>query len=417
MGRPGSARTVSQTRLRRSGGRARSAVGRLRQDDVAGGGALDGGADGGDQRLRGRRGQGLHPQDVARHHHAEQPAGDQRAARLALRGGGVERAHDAPEDLRDEELAQQFRRPLVADRRPHQRQEFCWCGQRRPWCRLRRDRGREPGMIVGVPAPELITDAHDPRVADFRGLKAGDRPAGTPRGTGPVIVEGVPAVERLLASPYRVGPVFGVPGRVAALDLPEDLPAYEADKWVLSEVIGFRLPRGVLASAHRRPPADLDELIAGPDPAAPRRLAVLEALNDAENLGSIARSAVALGIDGLLLDPRCADPLYRRSVRVSMGHILGLPFAVVPEWPAGLERLHHAGYTTVALTPAPDAVDLGDLDPTAHPRTAVLLGAEGPGLTPEAQQAATVRARRPMRREVRALGVDAAPARALAPLR
>src|SRR3954470_21995975 len=158
-----------------------------------------------------------------------------------------------------------------------------------------------PAMIVGV--PELITDPDDPRVADFRDLVSGDRPAGTPRGTGPVIVEGVPAVQRLLASPYRVRAVLGVPGRVAALDLAEGIAAYEADKWVLSEVIGFRLTRGVLASADRRPAEDLGALVAGPDPAGPRRLAVLEALNDAENLGSIARSAVALGIDGLLLDP------------------------------------------------------------------------------------------------------------------
>ncbi len=274
-----------------------------------------------------------------------------------------------------------------------------------------------PGQNCPVPAPVVISDPLDPRVADFRDLKAGDRPAGTARGTGPVIVEGVPAVERLLASPYRVRAVLGVPGRVAALDLPTGVPAYEADKWVLSEVIGFRLTRGVVASADRRPPADLDELLAGPDPALPRRLAVLEALNDAENLGSIARSAVALGLDGLLLDPRCADPLYRRSVRVSMGHVLGLPFAVLPDWPAGLDRLHDAGYTTVALTPAPDAVDLGDLDPGAHPRTAVLLGAEGPGLTSEAQQRATVRARIPMRAGVDSLGVAAAAAIAFATLR
>ncbi len=268
-----------------------------------------------------------------------------------------------------------------------------------------------------MPVPAVITDPQDPRVADFRDLKAGDRPAGRERGTGPVIVEGVPAVQRLLASPYRVRAVLGVPGRVAALDLPEGIPAYEADKWLLSEVIGFRLTRGVVASADRRPPGDLDGLLAGPDPAAPRRLAVLEALNDAENLGSIARSAVALGVDGLLLDPRCADPLYRRSVRVSMGHVLALPFAVLPEWPAGLASLHDAGYTTVALTPAPDAVDLGDLDPAAHPRTAVLLGAEGPGLTPEAQRAATVRARIPMRAGVDSLGVAGAAASAVATLR
>ena len=265
--------------------------------------------------------------------------------------------------------------------------------------------------------PELITDPGDPRVADFRDLKAGDRPAGRERGTGPVIVEGVPAVERLLASPYRVRAVFGVPGRVAALGLPESVAAYEADKWLLSEVIGFRLTRGVLASADRRPPADLDALLAGPDPAAPRRLAVLEGLNDAENLGSIARSALALGVDGLLMDPTCADPLYRRSVRVSMGHVLALPFAVLPDWPGDLARLHDAGYLTVALTPADDAVDMDDVDARAHPRTAVLLGAEGPGLTRPAQEAARVRARIRMQPGVDSLGVAAAAAIAFARLR
>ena len=274
-----------------------------------------------------------------------------------------------------------------------------------------------PGRIGRVPAPVVITDPADPRVADFRDLKAGDRPEGAPRWSGPVIVEGVPAVQRLLASDYRIRAVFGVPGRVATLDLPDDVVAYEADKWVLSEVIGFRLTRGVLASADRRAPADLDELLAGPDPAAPRRLAVLEALNDAENLGSIARSALALGIDGLLLDPRCADPFYRRSVRVSMGHILALPFAVLSDWPADLARVHDAGYTTVALTPAADAVDLTSIDPAEHPRTAVLLGAEGPGLTSEAQAAATVRAKIRMRDGVDSLGVAAAAAIAFATLR
>src|SRR4051794_12600757 len=272
-------------------------------------------------------------------------------------------------------------------------------------------------MIDGVPDLELITDPGDERVADFRDLVAGDRRPGTQRGTGPVIVEGVPAVERLLASPYPVRAVIGVPGRIAALNLPPDVVAYEADKWVLSELIGFRLTRGVLASADRLPPPDLDTLLTGPDPAAPRRLAVLEGLNDHENIGSIARSAVALGVDGLLLDPQCADPLYRRCVRGSMGHVLSLPIAVLDDWPGGLERLHDAGYLTVGLTPADDAVDLTEIDPGAHPRTAVLLGAEGPGLTREAQQAARLRARISMRSGVDSLGVAAAAAIAFATLR
>jgi tRNA G18 (ribose-2'-O)-methylase SpoU len=232
-----------------------------------------------------------------------------------------------------------------------------------------------------------------------------------------VIVEGVPAVRRLLDSPYRVRSVFGIPGRVADLGLPADVPAYEADRWVLSDVIGFRLTRGVLASADRVPPLVLDDVLAGPDPAAPRRLAVLEGLNDHENIGSIARSAVALGIDALLLDPTCADPLYRRCVRVSMGHVLSLPIAVLGDWPGDLTRLHDAGYRTVALTPADDAVDLAEVDPRAHPRTALLLGAEGPGLSPAAQSAVQVRARIPMRGGVDSLGVAAAAAIAFATLR
>jgi len=273
-------------------------------------------------------------------------------------------------------------------------------------------------MIVGVPSqPVLITDPADERIADFRDLVAGDRKPGTERGTGPVIVEGVPAVQRLLASPYPVRSVFGIPGRVADLGLPDDVPAYEADRWVLSEVIGFRLTRGVLASADRLPAPDLDALLAGPDPAAPRRLAVLEGLNDHENIGSIARSAMALGIDGLLLDPTCADPLYRRCVRVSMGHVLSLPIAVLGDWPGDLDRVRAAGYRTVALTPAADAVDLREVDTRAHPRTAVLLGAEGPGLTPQAQAAVDVRARISMRSGVDSLGVAAAAAITFATLR
>ncbi len=265
--------------------------------------------------------------------------------------------------------------------------------------------------------PQLITDPRDERVADFHDLHAGDRRPGTERGTGPVIVEGVTAVERLLESGLALRAVFGVPGRVAALDLPAGVPAYEADKWVVSETIGFRLTRGVLASAERPATPDLAALLAGSDPAAPRRIAVLEGLNDHENIGSIARSATALGIDALLLDPTCADPYYRRSVRVSMGHVLTLPVRVLTDWPGDLERVRAAGYTTVALTPAADALDLTALDPVQHPRTALLLGAEGPGLSDAALAAVAVRARIPMRSGVDSLGVAAAAAVAFATLR
>ncbi len=266
--------------------------------------------------------------------------------------------------------------------------------------------------------PDLITDPRDRRVSDFFDLHAGDRRPGTEKMTGPVVVEGVTAVERLLTTGLRVRAVYGVPGRVAALvGLPADVPAYEADKWVVSETVGFRLTRGVVASADRPPTPDLDELLAGPDPSAPRRIAILEGLNDHENIGSIGRSAVALGVDALLLDPSCADPYYRRSVRVSMGHLLTLPVRVLTDWPGDLDRVRAAGYTTVALTPAPDAVDLTSIDATAHPRTAMLLGAEGPGLSAAAQAAVDLRARIPMRSGVDSLGVAAAAAVAFATLR
>jgi tRNA G18 (ribose-2'-O)-methylase SpoU len=144
-------------------------------------------------------------------------------------------------------------------------------------------------------------------------------------------------------------------------------------------------------------------------------VAVLEGVNDHENLGALFRNAAALGVDAVLLGPRCSDPLYRRSVRVSMGHVLRVPFVELPgPWPASLDVLKAAGLRVAALTPAADAQPL-----TAQPftaasptgqRVAVLLGAEGPGLTPEALAAADVRLRIPMAPGVDSLNVATAAA-------
>jgi tRNA G18 (ribose-2'-O)-methylase SpoU len=126
---------------------------------------------------------------------------------------------------------------------------------------------------------------------------------------------------------------------------------------------------------------------------------VLEGLNDFENLGSLFRNAAAFGVEAVLLDPRCADPLYRRSVRVSMGHVLRVPFAVLPEpWPESMSAALR-DFTVLAMTPDPSATALRDIE--VPPRWAVLLGAEGPGLSPAVMTAADVRVRIPM-----ALGVD-----------
>jgi tRNA G18 (ribose-2'-O)-methylase SpoU len=251
-----------------------------------------------------------------------------------------------------------------------------------------------------------VSDPDDPRLADFRALADADV---RPDRRGVVIAEGVNVVSRLAASPYPMRAVLGVPARLSALTsvLAADVPAYAVDKWTLSEVVGFRVTRGVLASADRLPEPNLDTLLAGA-----RRLAVLEALNDFENLGALFRNAAAFGVDAVLLDPQCADPLYRRSVRVSMGHVLQVPFAVLPEpWPAALDRL--AGFVTLALTPGGDDT-LREVTPPQ--RWAVLLGAEGPGLTEAALARADRRVQIPMAAGVDSLNVATAAAVAFAHL-
>ncbi len=261
-----------------------------------------------------------------------------------------------------------------------------------------------------VAALVAITDPADPRLDDFRDLSDADV---RPDRRGVVMAEGVNVVQRLLSSPYPVRAVVGVAARIEALEA--DLartgaPAYVVDKWLLSEVVGFRVTRGILASASRPAPQDAAELIARS-----HRVAVLESLNDFENLGSLFRNAAAFGVDAVLLDPQTADPLYRRSVRVSMGHVLRVPFAVLPgAWPDSLGLLQRHGFEVLALTPRAAAARLRDVVPPE--RWAVLVGAEGPGLTDAALAAADRLVRIPMSAEVDSLNVATAAAVAFAHL-
>jgi tRNA G18 (ribose-2'-O)-methylase SpoU len=257
-----------------------------------------------------------------------------------------------------------------------------------------------------------VNDPGDPRLDDFRDLSDADV---RPDRRGVVIAEGVNVVARLAGSPYPIRALAGVPARLAALAelAPElaraDVPAYAMDKWTLSDVVGFRVTRGVLAAADRCPPPALDQLLA-----TAARLVVAESLNDFENLGALFRNAAAFGVDGVLLDPYCADPLYRRSVRVSMGHVLRVPFATLPgEWPDSLAMLQDRGISLLALTPR-GARPLRAL--MAPPRWAVLLGAEGPGLTEATLSRADERVRIPMAPGVDSLNVATAAAVALAHL-
>ncbi|MBN9736133.1 MULTISPECIES: RNA methyltransferase [unclassified Pseudonocardia] len=253
-----------------------------------------------------------------------------------------------------------------------------------------------------------VDDPDDPRIDDYRDLTTADRRPDRPGGRGLVIAEGVVVVRRLLDSPYPVRSLLGVPRRLAELadDLHgTDVPAFSTDADTMAQAVGFHLNRGVLAVADRAPAPDPAELLAGA-----RTVAVCEGVGDHENLGSLFRNAAALGVDGILLGPGCSDPLYRRSVRVSMGHVLRVPFTRLDgEWPASLDVLREAGFTVAALTPDAGAEPLATAG-LAGGRVAWLLGAEGPGLTDEALTAADRRVRIPMATGVDSLNVATAAA-------
>lgn len=245
--------------------------------------------------------------------------------------------------------------------------------------------------------PIEVDDPADERVADYVGLTDA---ALARRGDGVFLAEGVLVIRRLLESRYPVRSLLLAANRVDALaDVLDrvDAPVYVASQAVMDEVVGFPIHRGALAAADRLPLRSVAEVV---DHA--RLVAVLEGINDAENLGSLFRNAAAFGVDAVLLSGDCCDPLYRRSVRVSLGHVLHVPFTT-------LESLAELdGFTTMALTPAPDAEVLGDVTPVG--RTAVLLGAEGNGLRPATLAAADRRVRIPMAPGVDSLNVATAAA-------
>ncbi|NKY84089.1 TrmH family RNA methyltransferase [Nocardia veterana] len=253
-----------------------------------------------------------------------------------------------------------------------------------------------------------IVDPGDPRVADFRDLNSADRRPDLPGGKGLVIAEGVVVVQRMLASQFRPFALLGVGRRFdqLAADLAGvDVPYFRVNAEVMAEIVGFHLNRGVLAAAYRPPELLPEEIL----PTA-RTVAVLEGVNDHENIGAIFRNAAGLGADAVLFGDRCADPLYRRAVRVSMGHVLRVPFAALPTWPDGLHTLREQGFRIIALTPSPTAVNLATA--MTGDRVALLLGAEGPGLTEAAMRACDIRARIPMTPGTDSLNVATAAAMA-----
>ena len=224
---------------------------------------------------------------------------------------------------------------------------------------------------------------------------------------GVFVAEGDLVVERALRSGYTLHSILVDGRRSKPLPdlIPERVPIYAAGPAVLQRITGYHLHRGMLACFHRRPVLDVDEALGDA-----RTVVVLEGINNPTNLGVILRCAAGLDVDAFLLDPTCCDPLYRRSGRVSMGEAYALPYARLEGFPAGLEPLRRRAYTIVALTPAPDAEDIDLIELQPDEPVALVLGAEGPGLTPAALDAADRRVRIPMSGTVDSINVGSAAA-------
>jgi tRNA G18 (ribose-2'-O)-methylase SpoU len=282
-----------------------------------------------------------------------------------------------------------------------------------------------PGPLV------MVDDPEDPRLELYRAL---NDPAARLRQQDQAVfvVEGRLAVERLLASQYRVSSLLVDDHQVRTADAlvaatqAQGAPVLVASRAVVADTVGFALHRGVVAVANRPSPASPERILAEaaarftPEAASPL-VAVLEGLNDHENIGALFRNAAAFGVAGVLLDPTCADPLYRRSIRVSVGYVLHLPFARLVPWPTALHQVRAAGFVVAALAPRPAAdsrgraVSLAELKTlmsgAGHPAgLALLLGAEGPGLTDSALAAADVVVPIPMANGVDSLNVATAAA-------
>jgi tRNA G18 (ribose-2'-O)-methylase SpoU len=249
-----------------------------------------------------------------------------------------------------------------------------------------------------------LDSADDDRIGDYRALTDVDLRTKWEPPNGLFIAEGELVIRRALRAGYELRSVLVDAKRVDQFsDISGNI--YAAPQAVLESITGFHVHRGVLASFHRRPLPSLPELLANA-----HRLVVLEGLNTHTNLGALFRSAAALGIDAVVLSPNCADPLYRRSVRVSMGEVFAIPYAKAEAWPGALKEVSAAGFRLLALTPADDAVPIQRIAPDDRARPALMLGAEGPGLTREALAASDLRVSIPMQNGVDSLNVATAAA-------
>jgi tRNA G18 (ribose-2'-O)-methylase SpoU len=259
--------------------------------------------------------------------------------------------------------------------------------------------------------------ADDPRVAAYHGVRDGELVLSR----GLFVAEGRHIVRRVIElDRHRVQSVLVNDAALRDLEtviarLGSDVPIFVSDGKGLADIAGYDVHRGCLALVHRPPPMPVDALIA-----AVTRLVVLEAVSNADNVGGIFRNAAAFGAGGVLLSPTCCDALYRKAIRTSMGATLGVPFASADadDWPRVLTRVKAAGFTIVALTPREpsETLEAFAARPRA-PRLALIVGAEGAGLTATVEAAADHRVQIPISDSVDSLNVAVAAGIALYELR
>ncbi len=252
-----------------------------------------------------------------------------------------------------------------------------------------------------------VTDPGDSRLADYRDLRDVQLRKHLESENGLFIAEGEKVVRRAVASGFTPRSFLmaerwleGLAGELAATDA----PCYVVSEAIAEQVTGFHVHRGALASMQRLPEAGIDEVLADA-----RAIVVLEDIVDHANVGAIFRTAAAMNFDAVLLSPRCADPLYRRSIKVAMGAVFSTPWTRLPEWYDALPALSSRGFTTVALTLGQGSVRLEDAVAGVS-RVALVLGSEGHGLSERWENAADRRGVISMRDGIDSLNVGAAAA-------
>jgi tRNA G18 (ribose-2'-O)-methylase SpoU len=273
-----------------------------------------------------------------------------------------------------------------------------------------------PGHYV-PPQTGAVTPADDALHAapldDYRALNDPTRRREVERRGSFFVVEGTLALEALLTSEFRTRSVLVAERKAERIRslVGGRAPVVVRSDGEVEAITGFAFHRGVLASADRRPLPAISDTLEGAE-----LVVVAEGLTDHENVGALFRNAAAFAVDAVLLDPATADPLYRRSVRVSLGHVLHVPWTRVPTWPDKLGELRRCGFELLALTPAARAEPIDDvaLDVAARrPRIALLVGGEGPGLSDAALAACDRQVRIPIAPAVDSLNVATAAAVAL----